>query len=146
MLKYKINIADALERKGFNTYKAKTSKLLSQDTLKKIKREDTNISLESINRICMILDMQPKDLIEYVENEEEKNKYNFWNISLQSYKSMLLYNCPKKTRTIKTEYSKKARAAKVKSMKITTLNSIKTKWSGILKLDTEGVDFGQDIC
>ena len=39
MLKYKINVADALERKGFNTYKAKTSKILSQDTLKKIKRE-----------------------------------------------------------------------------------------------------------
>ena len=55
MLKYKINIADALERKGFNAYKAKTSKLLSQDTLKKIKREDTNISLESINRICSIV-------------------------------------------------------------------------------------------
>ncbi len=33
MLKYKINIADALERKGFNTYKAKTTKLLSQETL-----------------------------------------------------------------------------------------------------------------
>ena len=75
MLKYKINIADALERKGFNTYKAKTTKLLSQETLKKIKKEDTNISLESINRICMILDMQPKDLVEYVENEEEKKKY-----------------------------------------------------------------------
>ncbi len=35
MLKYKINIADALERKGFNTYKAKKTKILSQDTLKK---------------------------------------------------------------------------------------------------------------
>ena len=104
MLKYKINIADALERKGFNTYKAKTSKILSQDTLKKIKREDTNISLESINRICMILDMQPKDLIEYVESEEEKKKYNFWNyfenISLQRDKNMILYNCPKERRTI----------------------------------------------
>lgn len=77
MLKYKINVADALKRAGFNTYKAKTSKLLSQDTLKKIKNEDTNISLESINRVCMILDMQPKDLIEYVETEEEKNKYKF---------------------------------------------------------------------
>ena len=77
MLKYKINIADALERKGFNTYKAKTTKILSQDTLKKIKNEDTNISLESINRICIILDMQPKDLIEYFEDENEKKKYNF---------------------------------------------------------------------
>lgn len=77
MLKYKINIADALERKGFNTYKAKTTKALSQDTLKKIKEENTNISLESLNRICILLDMQPKDLIEYVENKEEKKKYNF---------------------------------------------------------------------
>ncbi len=76
MLKYKINIIDALERKGFNTYKAKVSKVLSQNTLIKIRNEDTSISLESINRICMILDMQPKDLIEYVENEEEKKKYN----------------------------------------------------------------------
>lgn len=77
MLKYKINIADALERKGFNTYKAKTTKVLSQDTLRKIKKEDTSISLESLNRICLILDMQPKDLIEYVETETEKKKYNF---------------------------------------------------------------------
>ena len=75
MLKYKINIADALERKGFNTYKAKKTKILSQDTLKKIKEENTNISLESLNRICILLDMQPKDLIEYVEDKEEKNKY-----------------------------------------------------------------------
>lgn len=75
MLKYKMNVAEALESKGFNTYKAKTTKLLSQDTLKKIKKEDTNITLESINRICMILDLQPNDLIEYVENEEEKKKY-----------------------------------------------------------------------
>ena len=77
MLKYKINIADALERKGFNTYKAKTTKILSQDTLKKIKEENTNISLESLNRICIILDMQPKDLIEYIEDKEEKKRYKF---------------------------------------------------------------------
>lgn len=76
MLRYKINVADALERQGFNTYKAKTTKVLSQETLKKIKNEDTNISLESINRICMLLDMQPKDLIEYIEDTEEKKKYN----------------------------------------------------------------------
>lgn len=75
MIKYKINIGDALERKGFNTYKAKTTKILSQDTLKKIKEESTSISLESLNRICLLLDMQPKDLIEYVETKEEKEKY-----------------------------------------------------------------------
>lgn len=76
MIKYKINVGDALERIGFNTYKAKTTKILSQDTLKKIKNEDTNISLESLNRICLLLDMQPKDLIKYEETADEKIKFN----------------------------------------------------------------------
>lgn len=80
MIKYKINVADALERKGFNLYKAKTTKILSQNTLNKIRQEDTNISLESLNRICLLLDMQPKDLIEFSATEEEralKKKHNF---------------------------------------------------------------------
>ena len=75
MIKYKIDVADALERIGFNSYKAKTTKILSQDTLRKIKNEDTNISLESLNRVCFLLDMQPKDLIVYVEDKEEKEKF-----------------------------------------------------------------------
>ena len=80
MIKYNIDVADALDRIGFNLYKAKTTKLLSQDTLKKLKKEDTNISLESLNKICLLLDMQPKDLIafeETPEETEEKKKYNF---------------------------------------------------------------------
>lgn len=72
MLKYRFNVGDALERAGFNTYKAKTSGLLSQDTLKKIRNEDTNINLKSLNNLCLILDMQPKDILIYEENPEEK--------------------------------------------------------------------------
>lgn len=71
MLKYKFNVGDALERAGFNTYKAKTSGLLSQDTLKKIKNEDTNISAKSLNSLCLILDMQPKDIFIYEETAED---------------------------------------------------------------------------
>lgn len=77
MLKYKINVADALKRANFNTYKAKTSGILSQDTLKKLKNEDTKISLEALNRLCIILDMDIKDIIKYEEDEEEKKKYSF---------------------------------------------------------------------
>lgn len=77
MIKYRFNVGDALERAGFNTYKAKTSGLLSQDTLKKIKNEDTNISAKSLNSLCLILDMQPKDIFIYeeaAEDLEQKNK------------------------------------------------------------------------
>lgn len=72
MLKYKFNVGEALERAGLNMYKAKTTNVLSQNTLKKIKNEDTSISLDSLNKVCTILDMQPKDIIKYVEDEEEK--------------------------------------------------------------------------
>lgn len=71
MIKYKFNIGDALERVGFNSYKARSTGILSQDTLKKLKNEDTGITLKSINNICMLLDMQPKDLFFYTEEKED---------------------------------------------------------------------------
>ena len=73
MLKFKINVGDALNRVGFTSYKAKTTGLLSQDTLKKIRQEDMSISLKSLNAICNILDLQPKDILEFERNEEDKN-------------------------------------------------------------------------
>lgn len=77
MLKYKINVADALERAGFTMYTAKKTGLLSQDAIKKIRNEDTNISIKALNNICMILDLQPKDILIYRESPddlENKNK------------------------------------------------------------------------
>lgn len=72
MLEFKINVAEALERVGFNTYKAKTSNLLSQNTLIKLKNEDTTISLKSLNNLCVILDMQLEDIISFTMTEEEQ--------------------------------------------------------------------------
>lgn len=81
MLKYKFNVGDALERVGFNMYKAKTTGLLSQETLKKIKNEDTNISAKSLNSLCLILDMQPKDIFIYEETAEDmEQKKKIWKL------------------------------------------------------------------
>ena len=81
MLKYKFNVGDALERVGFNMYKAKTTGLLSQETLKKIKNEDTNISAKSLNSLCLILDMQPKDIFIYeVTAEDMEQKKKIWKL------------------------------------------------------------------
>lgn len=74
MLKYKFNVGDALERAGFNTYKAKTTGLISQDALRKIKNEDTGINLTTLNNLCLILDLQPKDIFIYEETAEEREK------------------------------------------------------------------------
>lgn len=74
MIKYKLDIFDALQRAGVNTYKAKTSGILSQGTLYKLRDEDANITLKSINSICNILDLQPKDLIEFIRTEEDEEE------------------------------------------------------------------------
>ena len=74
MLKYKIDVYDALKRKGFTTYKAKTTILLSQNTLNKIKNEDTAITLKALNAVCNILEMQPGQILEYVRDEEDEKK------------------------------------------------------------------------
>ena len=76
MLKYRFDVGDALERIGFNMYKAKTTGILSQDTLKKIKNEDTNINAKSINNLCAILDMHPKDIFIDEETEEDRELKN----------------------------------------------------------------------
>ena len=74
MLKYKINIFDALNRKGFNVYKAKKTGFLSQNTMYKLKNNDTSITLGALNNICNIFDLQPKDLLEFVQTDEDKEK------------------------------------------------------------------------
>jgi putative transcriptional regulator len=76
MLKYKIDVIDALNRIGFNLYQAKKTKILSQDTYNKLKANDTNITLKSINNICMLLDMQPKDLLIYEESDTDQELLN----------------------------------------------------------------------
>lgn len=63
MLKYKINVADALDRVGFTLYTAKKTGYISQDTLKKLRSGDTRVTLESLNRLCVILGMDLHDVI-----------------------------------------------------------------------------------
>lgn len=72
MLEYRFNVADALERVGFNGYQAKKSGLISQETLKKLKNEDTNINLKSLNAICAILKMPVDSILIYKEDEQEQ--------------------------------------------------------------------------
>lgn len=71
MLKYRFDVGNALERIGFNSYAAKKSGIISQDTLRKVKAEDVNISLKSLNGLCLLLDMQPKDILVYEESAED---------------------------------------------------------------------------
>lgn len=74
MLQYKINVIEELEKIGINTTVAKKTGIFGQDTMKKFKNGDTNISLEVLNRLCCVLEMQPRDILKFVETENDREK------------------------------------------------------------------------
>ncbi len=74
MLIYKIDVIKELRKVGINTTKAKNTGVFAQATMKKFKKNDTSISLDNLNRLCAVLEMQPRDIIKYVETEEDNKK------------------------------------------------------------------------
>lgn len=72
MLEFRFDVGDALERAGFTAYTAKKSGLIGQSAYQKIKVGDMGLTLKSLNTICMILDMQPKDILVYKEDEQDR--------------------------------------------------------------------------
>lgn len=74
MIEYKKNIIKELNEVGFNTTIAKKTGVFSQSVMQKFKMQDTNISLDSLNKLCCILEMHPKDLIKFVETDEDREK------------------------------------------------------------------------
>ena len=65
-IKYKGDILALLKEKGYNTTKLRKEKLLAEGVLQSL-REGKYISMENLSRICHLLNCQPADLIEYVE-------------------------------------------------------------------------------
>lgn len=74
MLIYKLDVIEELKKVGINTNTIRKTKIFSQSTMTKFKNRDTNISLDNINRLCCLLEMQPRDLIKYVETEKDKDQ------------------------------------------------------------------------
>ena len=68
MIRYKINIIDALKANGFSTYKIRQEKIFGQATLQKFRQEE-HVSWDNINTLCTLLDCQPGDILEYIPDE-----------------------------------------------------------------------------
>jgi len=66
MLKYKIDILEALKEKGFSTARIRKEKLLNESALQYI-REGKPIGPKPLDDLCALLDCQPGDLLEYVK-------------------------------------------------------------------------------
>lgn len=65
-LQYKINVLKALKEKGYSTYRLRSDKLFSESTIQKF-RNNIPVSWENLDMLCKLLDCQPGDIMEYVE-------------------------------------------------------------------------------
>ena len=67
MLQYKIDVLEALKEVGVTFSSCRKSKIFSQATLSRFRKGDASIDAETLNRLCCILELQPRDLIRYTE-------------------------------------------------------------------------------
>ena len=56
-----------LKEKGFSSYRIRKENLISQASLTKMKNGTGNIDTRTIERLCKLLNCQPGDIMEYVD-------------------------------------------------------------------------------
>lgn len=66
-LSYKTDIIAALKNKGYNTSKLRNEKLLSEGVLQSLRKKNP-ISWSNIEKLCSLLNCQPGDIIEYIDD------------------------------------------------------------------------------
>jgi DNA-binding Xre family transcriptional regulator len=74
MIRYKIDVFAELKKRGFNQARIQKDNLLPSQTAQNIKA-GKSITLETLNKICIMCKMQPGDIIEVIPTDEEKIKY-----------------------------------------------------------------------
>lgn len=74
MIKYKIDILSFLKNHGYSQTRIQKDGLLPSQTIQNI-RNGKSITLETLNKICIMCKCQPGDLIEVIVTDEEKIKY-----------------------------------------------------------------------
>lgn len=68
MLAYKIDVLETLKESGYNSTRILRENLISQSAMQKIRKGDM-VGIKTIERLCELLDMQPGNIIKYIEEK-----------------------------------------------------------------------------
>lgn len=69
MITYKIDVIETLKEAGYNTTRILRENLISQSAMQKIRKGEM-VGIITLDQICKLLDMQPGNIIKYVEAEK----------------------------------------------------------------------------
>ena len=75
MFIYKFNILDALKESGYTTTKLRKDKLLGENAIQSLRRGEM-VGIIALEKICKLLDMQPGNIIKYVDDDKNNIKNN----------------------------------------------------------------------
>lgn len=68
MIVYKIDVLESLKEAGYTTTRLRKEKLLNESAIQYL-REGKPVGAKALDNICRLLDMQPGNIIKYVENK-----------------------------------------------------------------------------
>lgn len=71
MITYKIDVMDALKEAGYNSTVILKNNLIGQSAMQKI-RNGEPVGIKTLDRLCDLLDMQPGNIIKYVDDKPKK--------------------------------------------------------------------------
>ncbi len=66
-LRYKIDIMEALKNSGYTSYKMRKDKIIGERQLQQIRNGEI-VSNAMLNKLCELLNCQPGDIIEYIND------------------------------------------------------------------------------
>lgn len=70
MFVYKINVLESLKDAGYTTTRLRKEKLLGENAIQSLRKNEM-IGIIALEKICKMLDMQPGNIIKYVEDNEQ---------------------------------------------------------------------------
>lgn len=73
MFVYKFDVLETLKESGYNTTRLRREKLLGENAIQSLRRGEM-VGIIALEKICRLLDMQPGNIIKYVEDVPE-NKH-----------------------------------------------------------------------
>ena len=68
MFVYKFDVLEALKEAGYNTTRLRKEKLLGENAIQSLRKGEM-VGIIALEKICKLLDMQPGNIIKYVENK-----------------------------------------------------------------------------
>lgn len=93
MFVYKFDVLEALKEAGYNSTRILKEGILSQSAMQKL-RENKMVGIKTLEKLCVLLDMQPGNIVKYVETEENQKQF----IQHLTNKPNVVYNKGNKTK------------------------------------------------